>query len=263
MLPATIHCDLHLRSCSSSFSCLSTLAPRSRCHRRRPLIPCASIADVVDAFPLFPVVQLEQVQVVQIKTKAKDGVDALQIGAANATEKNYIKPELGHFKAAGVQPKQALSQFRVTPDAVLPVGTLVARCLDSVAQSRPSSSLSTFLEVAHAHTLPFPLPLCLPFLSLSLAHSLAHSLSLSLSLAHSLSLARARCHTLAHLLTRALCDAAGTTITAAHFVPGQYIAVTGVRCVTAPHVLCCAALHCRMPPLDHLRPCLPSWSVCR
>lgn len=33
------------------------------------------------------------------------------------------KPELGHFTKAGVPPKRKLWEFRVTPDALLPVGT--------------------------------------------------------------------------------------------------------------------------------------------
>lgn len=35
------------------------------------------------------------------------------------------KPELGHFRAQGVPLKRKLKEFRVTEDALLPVGTSV------------------------------------------------------------------------------------------------------------------------------------------
>ncbi len=72
--------------------------------------------------PLFASSQLESVQVVQIKTPEKNGYLALQIGAGEAPDRALNKPGLGHFAAAGVPPKRALTEFRVTPDAVLPVG---------------------------------------------------------------------------------------------------------------------------------------------
>ena len=37
--------------------------------------------------------------------------------------KQLSKPELGHFRAAGVPLKRHLAEFRVSDDAVLPVGT--------------------------------------------------------------------------------------------------------------------------------------------
>lgn len=39
--------------------------------------------------------------VVQIKTKDKDGYDAVQFGFGNRKEKNIAKPQLGHMKKAG------------------------------------------------------------------------------------------------------------------------------------------------------------------
>ncbi|KAG0222840.1 54S ribosomal protein L9, mitochondrial [Actinomortierella wolfii] len=69
------------------------------------------------------VLQLEQCQVVSVLTEEKDGYTALQIGSSNKSRKNVSKPLQGHFDAAGVEPKRKLFEFRVTPDAVLPVGT--------------------------------------------------------------------------------------------------------------------------------------------
>lgn len=47
----------------------------------------------------------------------------LQIGAGQRKPKQLTKPELGHFRAAGVPLKQHLAEFPVTEDALLPLGT--------------------------------------------------------------------------------------------------------------------------------------------
>jgi len=42
--------------------------------------------------------------VTQVKTKETDSYDALQVAFGNRKEKNIKKPQIGHFKAAGVKP---------------------------------------------------------------------------------------------------------------------------------------------------------------
>lgn len=72
------------------------------------------------------VLQLDAVQVVKhIPPPANDKkqLHALQIGASNRPERTTTKQMLGHYRAAGVPPKYKLREFRVTADAVLPVGT--------------------------------------------------------------------------------------------------------------------------------------------
>ncbi|HOM39396.1 MAG TPA: 50S ribosomal protein L3 [Bacteroidales bacterium] len=49
--------------------------------------------------------------VTQIKTVEKDGYSAVQLGFDDKKEKNTNKPELGHFKKAGVTPKRVLIEF--------------------------------------------------------------------------------------------------------------------------------------------------------
>jgi large subunit ribosomal protein L3 len=49
-----------------------------------------------------------------------------QIGAGQRKAKQLTKPELGHFKAAGVPLKEQLAEFPVTEDAILPVGTEIS-----------------------------------------------------------------------------------------------------------------------------------------
>ncbi|NCC03040.1 MAG: 50S ribosomal protein L3 [Proteobacteria bacterium] len=69
------------------------------------------------------VLQLDNCQVVGVRTQEKNGYVALQIGAGSKKIKNTTKPERGQFAAAQVEPKAKLVEFRVSPDAVLDVGT--------------------------------------------------------------------------------------------------------------------------------------------
>lgn len=48
---------------------------------------------------------------------------AMQVAATDARAKAVTAPVRGHLARAGLGPKRVLREFRVTPDAVLPVGT--------------------------------------------------------------------------------------------------------------------------------------------
>ena len=61
-------------------------------------IPCT----VIEAGPCV---------VTQLKTVEKDGYEAVQVGFQPKTEKHTNKAEMGHFKAAGVQPMAHLAEF--------------------------------------------------------------------------------------------------------------------------------------------------------
>lgn len=50
--------------------------------------------------------------VTQIKTKETDGYDAVQVGFEDKNEKHTTKPELGHFKKAGIESKRIVREFR-------------------------------------------------------------------------------------------------------------------------------------------------------
>lgn len=69
------------------------------------------------------VIQLDKCEVVQQKTLDKDGYTALQLGVCEAKVKNTTRPLLGHFSAGGVAPKRKLGEFRVSPEALIPIGT--------------------------------------------------------------------------------------------------------------------------------------------
>ena len=62
-------------------------------------IPCT----VIEAGPCF---------VAQIKTKEKDGYEALQLGFAEKKERLVNKPMSGHFKKANLSPKKLLREFK-------------------------------------------------------------------------------------------------------------------------------------------------------
>ncbi len=53
--------------------------------------------------------------VTQIKTRDKDGYEAVQIGFEEKKEKHTTKPLLGHFSKAGVTPKRVLKEFDFNP----------------------------------------------------------------------------------------------------------------------------------------------------
>ncbi|RMD86824.1 MAG: 50S ribosomal protein L3 [Calditrichaeota bacterium] len=50
--------------------------------------------------------------VTQIKTDETDGYTAVQLGFEEKKEKHTKKPEMGHFKRAGVKPLRILKEFR-------------------------------------------------------------------------------------------------------------------------------------------------------
>jgi large subunit ribosomal protein L3 len=62
--------------------------------------------------------------VTQVKSKATDGYDALQLAYGERKEKNINKPQLGHFKKAGVKPAH-VREFRTDKAADFKVGDVV------------------------------------------------------------------------------------------------------------------------------------------
>jgi large subunit ribosomal protein L3 len=58
------------------------------------------------------VIEVGPCVVTQVKTVEKDGYAALQLGFGEQKEKHLTNPEIGHFKAAGVDPKRYLAEFK-------------------------------------------------------------------------------------------------------------------------------------------------------
>ena len=59
------------------------------------------------------VIEVGPCVVAQKKTAEKDGYNALQLGFMEVKEKHLTKPEIGHFKKAGVACRKHLKEFRL------------------------------------------------------------------------------------------------------------------------------------------------------
>src|SRR5579864_4667948 len=69
------------------------------------------------------VLKVEACQVVAVRTQDKDGYSAVQLGNGKAKVKNVPKAMRGHYAKAKVEPKRKLAEFRVSPDALIEVGS--------------------------------------------------------------------------------------------------------------------------------------------
>ena len=88
------------------------------------------------------VVRVDNLEVVDVRTKEENGYNAVQLGWGKAKPKNVSKSMRGHFAKAKVEPKRKLAEFRVSPDAILPVGAELSaehfvpgQCVDVVGTS--------------------------------------------------------------------------------------------------------------------------------
>ncbi len=63
--------------------------------------------------------------IAQVKNKEKDGYSALQLTLGERKEKNINKPQLGHFKKAGVKPAH-IKEFRTENTADVKIGDIVS-----------------------------------------------------------------------------------------------------------------------------------------
>jgi len=68
------------------------------------------------------VLRLAQCQVVAHRTKEKNGYVAMQLGSGPRRTNNMTKADRGYFGKQKVEPKRKLAEFRVTEDALIPVG---------------------------------------------------------------------------------------------------------------------------------------------
>lgn len=68
------------------------------------------------------VLKLDNCRVVAHRTIEKNGYVAVQLGSGLAKVKNVSKAQRGHFAVAKVEPKQKIVEFRVSDDALIPVG---------------------------------------------------------------------------------------------------------------------------------------------
>jgi len=79
--------------------------------------------DVYGARYPLTVLQVDSNFVTQVKTKAKDGVNAVQVGAVDGKDKHVTKPIRKHCEKAGVSPKKIFMEFQVAEEGLLEAGT--------------------------------------------------------------------------------------------------------------------------------------------
>ena len=63
--------------------------------------------------------------VTQVKTKIKDGYNAIQVGYSAVSSKSLTQPELGHLQKSNIQPLKYLKEFRVSDDHEFEVGQIL------------------------------------------------------------------------------------------------------------------------------------------
>jgi len=68
------------------------------------------------------VVEVGPCVITQVKTVEREGYDAIQIGWEDVSDKRVRKPQIGHFKKAGVATKRFLREDRLTAPAEKKVG---------------------------------------------------------------------------------------------------------------------------------------------
>jgi large subunit ribosomal protein L3 len=72
--------------------------------------------------------------VIQVKTKKRDGYEAVQLGFSNTKVDKLTKPQNGHLKKAGVSPKAVLCELRLPDVSDVTPGTEVTVDLFSVGE---------------------------------------------------------------------------------------------------------------------------------
>jgi large subunit ribosomal protein L3 len=63
--------------------------------------------------------------VTQIKTKVKDGYDAIQIGYGTVSSKSLTQPELGHLQKSNIQPLKYLKEFQINNETEFNLGQVL------------------------------------------------------------------------------------------------------------------------------------------
>lgn len=71
------------------------------------------------------IVQAGPCTVLQVKTKEKDGYNAIQLGFGDKKEKHTTKPLLGHFNKADSTPKKQIREARVDDPGMFTVGQVI------------------------------------------------------------------------------------------------------------------------------------------
>lgn len=73
--------------------------------------------------------------VCQVRTREKDGYDAVQLGFEDVPDARATKPRLGHFKKAGIAPKRFLREERLAAPATQKVGETITASIFKVGDT--------------------------------------------------------------------------------------------------------------------------------
>ena len=84
-----------------------------------------SVYDESGAAVPVTVIEAGPCVVIQRKDNDKEGYSAVQLGFEDQKEQRLNKPDLGHFKKAGVDAKRVLKEFRVDDPEEVAVGDVV------------------------------------------------------------------------------------------------------------------------------------------
>ena len=63
--------------------------------------------------------------VTQVKTNAKDGYNAIQVGYNNISSKSLSQPQIGHLQKSNIQPLKYLKEFRLSNESNFEVGQIL------------------------------------------------------------------------------------------------------------------------------------------
>lgn len=63
--------------------------------------------------------------VTQVKTEAKDGYNAIQVGYGDVSNKSLSQPRLGHLQKSNIQPIKYLKEFRASNEQKFEVGQVL------------------------------------------------------------------------------------------------------------------------------------------
>lgn len=63
--------------------------------------------------------------ITQVKTKLKDGYNAIQVGYGNIAHKMLTQPQLGHLQKSNIQPLRYLKEFHVNDPTAFQVGQIL------------------------------------------------------------------------------------------------------------------------------------------
>ena len=108
------------------------------------------------------VLKLGNCQVLGHRTTEKNGYVALQLGSGTRKTVYLPKAERGQFAVSKVEPKRKVTEFRVSEDALIPVGAEIQADHFVEGRTAPAGDLPETRD-ARFHIEPLPVPQLVSF----------------------------------------------------------------------------------------------------